>query len=184
MPVRSPNVAGRTYSLMIWTPIQPGREADLRAHLEGLERGAGSPLARLPRTHMARWIVVPDMPVPPGTDLRDPLGTQFLLFTSNFDGDADSYLHELVALMGDEAGRIWSHCVGCPQPAAGAALKAYLHRNQVDSGVAFAAYGDASVAQIRRALDKRARLIDFVVRAQEMAPAARRTAFLEEFGGG
>ena len=55
-------------------------------------------------------------------------------------------------------------------------------RHQLDSGVVFAAYGQASVAQIRGALDKRARLTDFVVRAQEMEPAERRRAFLEEFG--
>lgn len=181
--MRSPNIAGRTYSLMVWTPIRPGEEDALRAYLDGLDK-TGSPLANVPRTHMARWIVVPDMPVAPGTDLSDPLGTQFLLFTSNFDGDVDSYLRELVELIPDEAAAIWSHCVGCPQPAAGMALKAYLHRNQVDSGVVFAAYPDASVAQIRTALDKRARLIDFVVRAQEMTPATRRKAFLEEFGGG
>ena len=178
---RSPNIVGKTYSLMVWTPIAPGREDDLRAHLEGLDKD-DSPLARVPRTHMARWIVVPDMPVAPGTDLVDPLGTQFLLFTSNFDGDADSYLRELVKLIPQEAAQIWGHCIGCPQPAEGAALKAYLHRNQVDSGVAFAAYPNASVAQIKRALDKRARLIDFAVRAQEMKPSQRRKAFLKEFG--
>lgn len=180
--MRSPNVVGRTYSLMIWTPIRPGEEDALRAYLEALDTD-DSPLTRLPRTHMARWVVVPHMPVAPGTDLRDPLGTQFLLFTSNLDGDVDSYLHELVASMAQEAAAIWGRCVGCPQPAEGAALKAYLHRNQVDSGVAFAAYPNASVEQVKRALDKRARLIDFVVRAQGMAPAERRTAFLREFGG-
>lgn len=180
--MRSTNVAGRTYSLMVWTPIRPGEEDALRAYLQGLDT-SDSPLRGSPRTHMARWIVVADMPVAPGTSLRDPLGTQFLLFTSNFDGDADSYLHELVAQIPAEAAAIWGHCVGCPQPAEGAALKAYLHRNQVDSGVAFAAYPNASVAQIRSALDKRARLIDFVVRAQEMTPAKRRRAFLKEFGG-
>lgn len=179
--MRSTNIAGATYSLMIWTPIRPGAEDDLRRILDGLDKRA-SPLAKLPRTHIARWIVVPDMPVAPGTDLRDPLANQYLLFTSNLDGDVDSYLHELVALM-PEAGEIWSHCVGCPQPAEGVALKAYLHRNQVDCGYAFAAYGEASVAQIRTALDKRARLIDFVVRAQEMTPARRRKEFLERFGG-
>jgi hypothetical protein len=168
---------------MIWTPIKPGEEEALRAYLDGLDTGAGSPLAKLPRTHMARWIVVADMPVAPGTDLRDPLGTPFLLFTSNFDGDVDSYLHELVVQMPDEAAAIWGRCIGCPQPAEGAALKAYIHRNQVDSGVVFAAYPNASVQQIRSALDKRARLIDFAVRAQEMAPAKRRKAFLKEFGG-
>ena len=180
--MRSPNIAGRTYSLMIWTPIQPGREADLRAYLEGLDKD-DSPLAKVPRTHMARWIVIPDMPVAPGTDLHDPLGTQFLLFTSNFDGDVDSYLRELVELIPDEAAQIWGHCIGCPQPAEGAALKAYLHRNQVDSGVVFAAYGNASVGHVKRALDKRARLIDFAVRAQDMQSGERRAAFLQEFGG-
>ena len=84
--MRSPNVAGRSYSLMIWTPIRPGEQDALRAYLEGLGEG-DSPLAKLPRTHMARWIVVPDMPVAPGTDLRDPLGSHFLLFTANLDGD-------------------------------------------------------------------------------------------------
>ena len=46
----------------------------------------------------------------------------------------------------------------------------------------FAAYGQASVAQIRSALAKRERLQDFVVRAQALDPAARRAAFLKEFG--
>ena len=181
--MRSPNIAGQTYALMVWTPIRPGAEDALRAHLEGLGHRA-SPLAKLPRTHMARWLIVPDMPVAPRTHARDPLGDQYLLFTSNFDGDVDSYLHELVELMAEEAAAIWSHCIGCPQTAEGAALKAYLHRNQVDSGFAFAAYGDASVARVKTALHKRTRLIDFVVRAQEMAPAQRRKAFLKEFGGG
>ena len=179
--MRSTNIVGGTYSLMIWTPIRPGAEDELRAYLDGLDKQA-SPLAKLPRTHMARWLVVPDMPAAPGTNLRDPLGNQYLLFTSNFDGDVDSYLHELVERMPVEAAAIWSHCVGCPQPAEGVALKAYLHRNQVDSGFAFAAYRDASVEQIRTALDKRARLIDFVVRAQAMQPAQRHREFLERFG--
>ena len=181
MSVRSTSIAGETYSLQVWTPIRPGEEDALRDYLEALPPEA-SPLARVPRTHMARWLIVPDMPVAPGTDLRDPLGGPFLLFTSNFDGDVDSYLHELVAQIPQEAAAIWSRCVGCPQPPEGAALKAYLHRNQIQAGFAFAAYPQASVAQIRRALDKRRRLIDFAVGAQEMTPAQRREAFLERFG--
>ena len=181
MSLRSPNIAGKTYSLMVWTPIVPGSEEALRSTLEGLDKD-DSPLRRTPRTHMARWIIVPAMPVPPGTSLHDPLGNEFLLFTSNFDGDVDSYLHELVEQMPAEAAAIWGHCIGCPKPAEGAALKAYIHRNQVDSGFAFAAYGAASVERIKTALDKRTRLIDFAVRAQDMKPGQRRKAFLREFG--
>ena len=163
---------------MVLTPIRPGLEAELRAYLEGL--GDESPLAKVPRTHFARLLIMPDMPVPAGTS--DPLDGPYLRFTANFDGDVDSYLDGLAARMVPEAQEIWGRCIGCPRPAEGAALKAYLWRNQLDSGVVFAAYGQASVAQIRGALDKRARLQDFVVRAQDLDSAQRRRAFLEEFG--
>jgi hypothetical protein len=122
------------------------------------------------------------MPAPPGRDLHDPLGGPYLLFTSAFDGDLDSYLDELAERLVPEAGEIWGRCIGCPQPAEGAALKAYLGCNQIDCGFAFAAYANASVARIRAALDERARLIDFAVRAQDLEPAQRRAAFLDEFG--
>ena len=179
--MRSTNVAGQAYSLIVMTPIRPGLQDELRVVLEALPRD-DSPVARLQRTHLARFIVVPVMPCPPGTDLRDPLGGSDLLFTSVFDGDLASYLGELAERLVPEAGEIWGRCIGCPQPAEGAALKAYLGRNKIDSGVVFAAYPDASVARIRGALDKRERLTDFVIRAQEMAPAERRKAFLAEFG--
>jgi hypothetical protein len=180
--MRSPNVAGHSYALMVLTPIRASEQDALAAYLAALPRD-DSPLARLPRTHMARLLIVPEMPVAPGRrDLEDPLGDPYLLFTSTFDGDLDSYLHELADALAPEADAIWGRCIGCPQPARGAALKAYLGRNQIDSGVVFAAYGDASVARVRGALHKRERLIDLAIRAQDMKPAARRQAFLEEFG--
>ena len=179
--MRSANVVGHTYTLLVLTPIRPGQDDALRAYLEAL-RGDDSPLARLPRTHVARWLIMDEMPAPPGLDVHDTLGGPYLLFTSAFDGDLDSYLAELAERLAPEAGEIWGRCIGCPQPAEGAAQKAYLGRNQIDCGFAFAAYGHASVQRIRSALDKRERLIDFAVRAQELAPAQRQAAFLAEFG--
>jgi hypothetical protein len=178
--MRTTNRAGQTYSLMVLTPIRPGQEGALRAYLAGLGE---SPLARVGRTHMARFIVMDDMPCPPERpDLHDPLGGPYLLFTSNFDGGLDSYLGDLVAALEPEAEEIWGRCIGCPRPAAGAALKAYIGRNQLQSGVVFAAYGHATVQQVRGALDKRKRLERFAIRAQDMEPAQRRAAFLQEFG--
>lgn len=180
--MRTTNRAGKTYSLMVLTPVRPGEQDALRACLEQLPRD-DSPLARTARTHMARFVVISDMPCPPERpDLHDPLGGAYLLFTSNFDGGLDSYLTELVAALEPVAEQIWGRCIGCPRPAAGAALKAYVGRNQIDSGVVFAAYGSASVVQVRSALDKRERLTAFAIRAQDMTPAARRRAFLKEFG--
>jgi hypothetical protein len=181
--MRSTNIAGRTYSLMVLTPVREGESDALQAYLEAMPRGPDSPLARVARTHMARLLIVPDMPTPPERpDLADPLGGPYLLFTATFDGSLDRYLGELADALAPEAEEIWGRCLGCPRPAAGAALKAYLGRNQLQSGVVFAAYGDASAADVRRALDKRERLQAFVIGAQDMTPAKRRKAFLKEFG--
>ncbi|MBA3746389.1 MAG: hypothetical protein H0W96_02720, partial [Solirubrobacterales bacterium] len=46
--MRSTNIAGQTYSLLVLTPIRPGQEDALRAYLEALSRD-DSPLARLER---------------------------------------------------------------------------------------------------------------------------------------
>jgi len=179
---RSSNVFRKAYLLMVLTPIRPGEEAGLRAYLEGL-RGPGDepgPLARLARTHIARWMILDDLPHDPAAP-HDHLDMPYLLFTSAFDGDRDSYLDELVFALAPEAAEIWGRCVGCPDPPAGAALKRYLVHNQLDAGFFFAAYGDATVADVTRALDKRARLTAFVLRTQGMDPAALQQEFVREF---
>jgi hypothetical protein len=183
---RSSNVARKAYLLMVLTPVRPGEHEALRAVLEGL-RGEGgdgaaqrSPLARLRRTHVARWLILDDLPHDPAAP-HDHLDMPYLLFTSAFDGDLDSYLDELVAELAPEAGEIWGRCVGCPDPAAGAPLKRYLLHNQLDAGFFFAAYGEHSVADITRALDKRARLAAFALRTQGMEPAALQQEFVREF---
>ncbi len=179
---RSSNVFGKAYLLMVLTPVKPGEQPALRAYLEGL-RGAGgepSPLARLARTHVARWLILDDLPHDPAAP-HDHLDLAYLLFTSAFDGDRDSYLDELVFALAPEAPEIWGRCVGCPEPAAGAPLKRYLVHNQLDAGFFFAAYGEATVADVTRALDKRARLTAFLLRTQGMAAAELQQAFVREF---
>ncbi len=178
---RSSNVFRTAYLLMTLTPIRPGEEEALRAYIEGLrDGGERSPFARLDRTHVARWLIVDDLPHDPAAP-HDHLDMPYLLFTSAFDGDLDSYLDELVFALAPEAGEIWGRCVGCPEPAAGAALKRYLRHNQLDAGFFFAAYGDATVADVTRALEKRARLTAFVLRTQGMEPAALQQEFVREF---
>ena len=111
------NVSGQAYALTVLTPIAPGGEEDLRRYLEGL-RATGSPLARLPRTHFGRWVIVADF-VPEDERRPDHLASPYLLFTTCFDGALDSYLDELCAELAAEAREIWGRCAGAPQPAAG-----------------------------------------------------------------
>ena len=177
----SGDVSGQAYALMVLTPILVGREAELRAYLEGLDRD-DSPLARLERTHFARWVIVPDFVNEPDQRREDHLLQPYLVFTSNFDGALDSYLDELCDRLAPEAREIWGRCAGCPPGAAGTELKDYLLRNQVHTGYFVAAYPEATVSKVRQSLEQRQRMIDFAVRAQTMAPDELQREFGAEFG--
>ena len=179
MPVSSSNVDGQAYALMVLTPIAPGQEAELRAYLEGLDRDP-SPLARVPRTHFARWVIVCDWVNDPSQRKDDRLGCQFLVFTSNFDGPLDSYLDELCDGLAAESQQIWGRCIGCPPDATREQLKAYLLHNQIDTGFFYSAYPQAPLERVRRALRTRETMIALVLRAQAMEPADLQRAFVTE----
>jgi hypothetical protein len=168
----------------VLTPIVPGHEGALRRYLETLSESEGrSPLSRLPRTHFARWVIIPDFIPDPDPEQPSPdhLGCEYLLFTSNLDGPVDDYLAALCDELTAEAPQIWGHCIGCPDPAVGAALKIYLRHNQIATGLFFAAYPKASLAQVMRCLDARDRLVRLVVAAQHEDPASVHNAFIHEF---
>lgn len=182
MPLKlTSNTLGGHYALTVMTPIAPGREPSLRAYLEGFEAEDERPLARLPRTHFGRWVIVSEFVTDPSQRHQEDLGGPWLLFSATFDGDLDSYLDELGSELGDEAESIWGSCIGAPQPARGPALKEYLIHNQIDTGLFFSAYPQATVQQVRASLRDRERTIAFAVRAQAMTPEEKHQAFLDEF---
>jgi hypothetical protein len=178
------NVSGQAYAFMAMTPVKPGEEAALTAYLRGLRDGGASPLSKLARTHLARFVVVEDFHNDRTWKQRseEHLDLPYLIFTSNFDGDLDSYLDELCEQLAAEAKEIWGRCVGCPESAQGAALKAYLEHNQINTGIFFAAYGHATVGAVKHSLRRRERMIEFAVASQGLEPEALQKAFLAEFG--
>lgn len=178
---RDPDRSGQAGALTVLTPIAPGAEPDLRVYLEGLRAGP-SPLARLSGTHFGRWVIVSDLVA---EDERNPdhLAGPHLLFTASFDGAPDPYLDELCDELAAEAQEIWGRCAGAPQPATGAALKAYLLAHHHKTGFFVAAYPDATVGKVRAALAQRDAAIAFARDAQSMDPAQLQAAFLERLGG-
>lgn len=177
------NISGQAYSLTVLTPIVDGRETDLAQCLNGLDSGPASPLAGVPGTHFARWVVIDDV-VYEGSDEgeREHLAHPRLLFTSNFDGGLEPYLEGLRTGLGDRADTIWGHCTGYPGREDGAAFAAWIRHHQIDSSLFYTAYGDRTVAEVIRSLELRTRLIGFALRAQGMAASELKTAFLAEFG--
>ena len=168
------------YALTVFTPVTAHRLDDLRAFLDGLPPAA-SPVQRLEMVHFARWVIVPDFVSGASQPQPEHLPSPYLLFSATFDGSLDAFLDHLCDKLASEAETIWGCCVGAPVPARGAALKAYLNHNQIQTGLFFAAYPDSSVSTVKRALEAREKTIAFAARAQGMELPALREAFLREF---
>jgi hypothetical protein len=178
----SRNVSGQAYALTVLTPILEGHEQPLTEHLDGLGDGDASPLARVPGTHIARWVVIDDVKYQgAGQRSRDKLSAPRLLFSSNFDGDLDAHLEGLRTGMAEEADAIWSHCRGYPGHGDAAAFRTYMHAHQVEAALFFAAYGDQTVDDVHRNVAVRRRLIDFALEAQRLDAAALKARFEEAF---
>ena len=87
-----------------------------------------------------------------------------LLFTSNFDGNVETYLADFLVHMPDHLDALWGHCEGYPeQGAAGdfAGFMKFIVSGYVPCQFFFAAYPDATVKQVWRALDWETKTRDF-----------------------
>ena len=177
----SRNVSGQAYALSVLAPIADGRADALQAHLDALGEGDASPLARVPGTHIARWVVIPDV-IYQGHDQRkrDTLSPR-LLFSSNHDGEVGAYLEGLRTGMADDADTIWGHCRGYPGHADGPAFAAWMRAHMLEAALFFAAYGGMTVEQVQDNLARRRALLELAIAGQGMPPADLKERFMETF---
>ncbi len=178
-----PNRSGQAYAFMAMTPVKDGEREPLEDYLRGLRSAGPSPFTKLTRTHIARFVIVPDFHNDKTWKQRreEHLDRPYLIFTSNLDGDIDSYLNELCKQFAPFAKEIWGRCIGCPERAEGPALKKYLLHNQIKSGIFYAPYGHATVGTVKRALAQRERMIEFAVASQGLQDAALQASFVKTF---
>jgi hypothetical protein len=178
----SHNVSGQAYALTVLTPILDGHAQPLTEHLEGLPEGPDSPLARVPGTHLARWVVIDQVKfMGHGQRHHDALGESRLLFTSNFDGELDPYLEALRTALGEDADAVWSHCRGYPGHRDPAQFAGWLRAHAIEAALFFAAYGGHTLEQVHANLEVRAGMIEFALGAQSLSPADLKARFEEAF---
>jgi hypothetical protein len=177
----SRNVSGQAYALSVLAPILDGHAGQVREHLESLEEGDASPLARAPGTHIARWVVIDDVIYQgAGQRKRDKL-TPRLLFSSNFDGEVGAYLEGLRTGMAAEADAIWGHCRAYPGHADGPAFAAWMRTHMLEAALFFAAYGGMTVEHVQANLARRRALLGLVLESQDLPPADLKARFMEAF---
>jgi hypothetical protein len=176
------NRVGGVYALTVFTPILPGHEDELRAHLDALPVGEQSPLARLDQLHLSRIQIFDELVDQGAPHRRETLKRHHLLFTSTVDGDLDPYLEAICARIGAQADGWWGHCAGYPGTSDRAAFKRYIRAHKVDTGLLAVANPGATVQDVRESLALRERVVDFAAGAQGLDAATLRERFLATFG--
>jgi hypothetical protein len=174
--------SGRSYAVTMLTPILPGRGRDLARHLQRLETGPKSPLARLPSVHFGRWVVIDQLKTawPGAPDPRPTLRSQYVLFTASVTAPEggrhrfpQSFLEVLHREIAGDADAIWSHCVGYPGSRDRDAFVGYLAKSQLETALFHVGYPDVTVQEVRRALAIRDSLVTFARDHQGMRDAAQ-----------
>ena len=174
------NELGQMYALTVLTPVDPSGVDHIQRVLAGLPRRP-SPFARIRSVHFARWVIMLDFVNDPSQPATQHFPAPYLLLSATFDGPLDAFLADLTTHLPEETKAIYRNCIGAPEPPQGAPLHEYLRHNQVDTGLFFSAYPEATVETVTDALNVRQRVIDFGIAAQGMSPEDLLDAFRREF---
>jgi hypothetical protein len=169
-------MAGVQDGLTVIAPVLPAQLAALQQCLDAIDQqvqnglvhrapGVLLPFGELPNVHFARLAVV-DFSVDVGAH-SDPR----LVFCTDFDGDLDRHLDELVAILTDGLAEVFGHCVGYSATAAESRadrLRTFLRARRVANTVFYSGAPGRTVGQIRAEARLYACIQEFLNR-----PAAR-----------
>jgi hypothetical protein len=161
---------GQLTGLNVAAPLRVGADADARAAIEQLPDDARSPFARLGTVHFARWVVFEQTP-------RADVTT--LWFSATFDGTLARFVSGLARHMPGELDAVFAHCVDWPGARDRDALERWMRARRVPIAYFLAAYPDATLPQITRALARQRALAKLAVDARGMDGAQLRSAFAE-----
>jgi hypothetical protein len=106
---------------------------------------------------------------------------RYLLFTSTSNRSPEDHVEDLRTALQRHADAVWGHCVGYPGHDRAAQFRRYLLHNRLPIHRWSPAY-DATVQEVRDALDLRRRHAELAMRTQRADDLELHDAFLAEFG--
>ncbi|HEU0301571.1 MAG TPA: hypothetical protein VFR37_19075 [Longimicrobium sp.] len=163
---------GRTEqgSMLVMVPIKAGHYEELEALLESLGKSTDRydmevnpliPFARLTTVHFARFVLhaaspseqepIPVYPVPDGKpQVHGPPIPAKLLFATDFDGEQEAHVDELIRVAGPGLDKVFGHCEGWPGIDHPAAVHGFFLRHMLASNTFYTGTMHRSVEQVHR----------------------------------
>ncbi|MGQ0593960.1 MAG: hypothetical protein ACT4QB_15350 [Gammaproteobacteria bacterium] len=202
-----PNISGNAYALTVLSPIKNGCVGEIayadevQDRLQSLGVCEDSPLAKVPQTYLARFFILDDVfyESSPGCDpfcnlldilsifedrfrlltlpREDHLRSRYLVFSSNFHGDLESYLRGMWSAISADIKRIWEHCVAFSEVQDAEGFIAYIKRCQLTANLFFMGSTDDSLDEQLKALYLKQQFAKFAVSHQGLGAAELQEAF-------
>lgn len=134
-----PGAAGLT----VLCPIKNGGEGQFsyamstREYLQAMPLHENSPMAKVPNTYLCRFYVLNDVFYEGQPALEEHLKSKYIVFSTNYYGDLDTYLRGMWQHAEQAVKNIWAHCVAFEQVNSADAFIQYMKKCQVKNHLFF-----------------------------------------------
>ena len=167
------NRFGNAYGLTVLVPIKHGTENNkaydkiIRDQLQEWPLDRLSPMARVPNTYLSRVYLLNDVFYEGAPAIEEHLNNKYLVFSSNFFGDLDSYLTGMWAAIGDVLIDFLRHCVAFDKVHSAPDFVSYIKRCQINNSLFFNGSNDKPLPEQLKALYIKQAFIHFAYLSQQ-----------------
>jgi hypothetical protein len=177
------NINGKVYAMNAITPMKPWKTWILRliffvlGHVKPLQ----SDLINLSFIQFARWVIIRKngLPFLGGTQRRESLQYDYLLFFSNFNGTWNQYIDAFSAVLSKGLNQIWRWSEKFPGAVPVTGFKEYIARVQFDTDYYYTSYPQATANDVKAAHRVQEALTTLADKAESQTPEQFKEAYLK-----
>lgn len=177
------NINGKSYAMNAITPMRAWKTPLLQAlfFVFGIWKARQVPLKNLSFIHFARWVIVKrgQFPWLGGTQQREHLHYDYMIFFSNFNGTWNEYIDAFSSVLSDGLNYIWGWTEKFPGSVPVTAFKRHIALVQFDTDYYYNAYPYATTNDIKAAHRVQAALMAFAAANRKSTPQEFEKAYLE-----
>lgn len=169
--------------LTVLCPIINGRDGQqsyamlTRQYLQDMPLDEKSPMATVPNTYLCRFYVLNDVFYQGKPAKEEHLKSKYLVFSSNYYGDLDTYLKEMWEHAQDNVQAIWKHCVAFNKIQNATEFVDYIKQCQVANNLFFNGSTGDPLAEQLKSLYLKQEFSRFVYENQDKTPEDLQQAF-------
>lgn len=203
------NVSGKAYALTALIPIRNDHVGEIafcdlvRDRLQNWNTLVNSPMAQVPQTYLCRFFVLDDvfieslpgasaldatadyLPIVPNNirkgvlPAHDHLQSKYIVFSSNFHGDLDTYLRGMWTAISAEIKEVFGFCYAFDQVDSADKFVAYIKKCQLKAALFFNGSTDDPLEEQLKGLYLKQEFSRFAVENQGLPTAELRKKFQE-----